>query len=163
MDEDDDANHQYTIRSSSEEAYKRGNVRGEHVLYSDEPDFLPVEGEDAHPAPVDYLVFGLLACQASVLTQCFEKARIADYEIDASAAIRDMRTDDMPDAMPDHTANRIEHIDIGIDVTVPENERARAERCLSVYDDGCVVGQSLRAGIEYTPRTSLATTEPAEE
>jgi hypothetical protein len=38
----------------------------------------------------------------------------------------------------------------------------RAQRCLDVYDTGCIVGQSLRAGIDYTPETSLETKQPTQ-
>lgn len=59
--------------------------------------------------------------------------------------------------MPGHTANRIQHIDIDIDVTVPDEYEEDAQRCLDVYDQDCIVGQSFRSGIDYTPHTSLGT------
>lgn len=61
--EEPDRPHTYEVVASSDEPFQRGDVRGKHTLYSDEPDFLPVmAGDDEHPAPVDYLVFGLVSC-----------------------------------------------------------------------------------------------------
>lgn len=151
-----DPGHTYEVLATSEEGVQRGDVRGIHTLYSDEPDFLPeMAGEDRHPAPVDYLVFGLVSCQASVLKQCLEKSRISAYEIRASATIADMRGAPSPSEMPDHTGNRIDQIEISMHLRVSDEDEARARRCLDIYDQGCIVGQSLRAGIEYSRETSL--------
>lgn len=153
-----DSPHRYRVTSSSDDEYRRGVLREKHEVVSDEPKFLPIAGNDDHPAPVDYLVFGLLACQASVLTQCFEKSRIGEFDITAVAEITSMgAVEEHPEEMPDHTANRIDHIDIEIEIRVPERFRSRAARCADVYDQGCVVGQSLRAGVEYTPSTTVET------
>lgn len=154
--EEPDRPHTYEVVASSDEPFQRGDVRGEHTLYSDEPDFLPVmAGDDEHPAPVDYLVFGLVSCQASVLRQCLEKSRIEDYRIRATGTIASMRGEPSPPKMPDHTGNRIGEIDISIALQVSPEDESRARRCLDVYDQGCIVGQSLRAGIEYSRETAI--------
>lgn len=67
-----------TVTRSSEDDIARGLVRGKHELFADEPEWLeePGAGNDAHPAPVDYLVFGLVSCQVEVLDQALRKARM---------------------------------------------------------------------------------------
>lgn len=138
----------------------RGVLRDKHEVVFDEPEFLPVaEGEDTAPSPVDYLMAGLAGCQVSVLDQALKKARVADYHIEVEATIDAVGTDDVPEEMPSNTVNRIQHIAIDVTLTIPEEHRSRAQRCLDVYDDGCIVGQSLRAGIDYTPRATLETAE----
>ncbi|WP_418280632.1 OsmC family protein [Halorubrum sp. DTA98] len=136
----------------------RGLCRDKHEVLIDEPEWIPrMGGEDAHPSPVDYMMTALAACQVSVLSQCLSKARIDDYNIKAEATIDDAGEDDVDENMPDHTANRIRHIDIQLHLEVPAEHEKRASRCLEVYDTGCIVGQSYKAGIDYEPTTHLST------
>lgn len=139
-----------------------GTVRDTHEIKFDEPEDLPAgAGDDEHPSPVDYMFASLIGCQISVLNQALHKARIEDFTIEAEAKISPdaMEADEVPDEMPPHTANRIQRIEIDLSIEVPEEFESRAQRCLDVYDQGCVVGQSFRAGIDYTTDTSLDVTE----
>lgn len=134
----------------------RGRCRDTHDVLVDEPAWSEF-GEDRAPSPVDYLMTAVTSCQVSVLSQSFDRAGIEEYEMDLDATITDVGAEDVPDEMPGHTANRIRHIDIDIDVTVPDVYEETAQQCLDVYDQGCIVGQSFRSGIDYTPHTSLDT------
>lgn len=139
----------------------RGMVRDKHELYADEPEWLeePGAGDDLHPAPVDYLVFGLASCQAEILDQALKKARIDNYHITVKAEVDRVGEDEPADEMLAHHAGRISHIDVKLTLQVQDEYADRAQRCLDVYDTGCVVGQSLREGIEYTPNAKLKITE----
>lgn len=138
----------------------RGVCRDKHEVFVDEPEWIPrMDGKDEHPSPVDYMMTALTACQVSVLAQCFGKSRIEDYHITAETTITEAGEDDVDEAMPEHTANRIRHMDVEITVEVPEEYESRASRCLEVYDTGCIVGQSYKAGVQYTPSTNLVTTD----
>lgn len=129
------------------------NASGDsHSVTFDEPRPL---GDDESASPVGYMFSSLVACQISVLAQCLEKSRIDEYYIAADADINRRGRDEVSEEMPAHTAKRIEHIDVDITLEVPEKYEGRAERCLDVYDQGCIVGQSFRAGIDYTPETEL--------
>jgi uncharacterized OsmC-like protein len=145
-----------TVRKSSDDEIAVATVRDTHDVPIDEPEWLPMGiGSDQHPAPVDHLVVALVSCQVEVLDQALQKARIEEYDISARAEVDDLGTGDAPDGMPANTSQVIEHIDIDLTVeTTPEFESS-VRRCLEVYDDGCIVGQSYRAGIEYTPRTNV--------
>lgn len=116
-------------------------------------------GTDEHSSPVDYLGFALTACQVSVLEQVLEKARVEAYEIDLDWEIDRRGAEDVPEEMPSNTATRVEHVSIDLTVRVPEEYEPRAKRCLDVYDSGCIVGQSFKRGIDYTPRTALEITD----
>lgn len=136
----------------------RGVCRDKHEVFVDEPEWIPrMGGQDEYPSPVDHLMTALTACQVSVLAQCLSKARIDDYHIEAETTITDAGEDEVAEEVPEHTANRIRHIDIDLWVEVPESHEHRAAPCLDVYDTGCIVGQSYKAGIQYTPTTHLAT------
>jgi uncharacterized OsmC-like protein len=145
------------LTASHDEPYTSGTVRDEHELRSDEPEWLPVDaGDDAHPAPVDYLLTSLAACQTSVLRQSLERNGVESYEIECEAVLDEWsKADDKPAEMPPNTKLRIDHITVKMTLrTTPEYED-EADRCLVVYDEGCIVGQSLAGGIDYTPLTSL--------
>lgn len=135
----------------SHDTYTAGTVRG-HELWSDEPT--PI-GDNAHPSPVDYLVTSLTTCQMAVLSFCLEKARIDHYTIDAEAETTEELVGEVANEMPNSTQKRVTHIDINLDLEVAKKDAERARRCLQAYDSGCVVGQSIKAGVDYDTSTSL--------
>lgn len=149
-----------TVTNSSDGDYVRTLVRGKHEALVDEPEDLEVgAGNDDYPSPVDYMALSLATCQVSVLTQALERARIDTFDIECHYVVDDAGTGDVGDDMPSNTATRVRHIDIELDLEVPEEFEKRAKRCLDTYDIGCIVGQSLKAGVDYTPHTSLDVTD----
>ncbi|WP_255152289.1 OsmC family protein [Halorarius halobius] len=149
------------VERSSDDDVAHGLVRGKHELHADEPEWLeePGAGNDAHPAPADYLVFGLVSCQVEVLDQALRKARIEEYNIRASAVVDRVGEDEPAEEMLAHHAGRISHVSVDLTLEVPPEFESRAQRCLDVYDTGCVVGQSYRNGIDYTPTATLDVVE----
>lgn len=149
-----------TFEAGTDLKFAEGTLRGTHEVKSDEPEWLPVGGgNDEHPSPVDYMVASLVFCQLSVLSQALEKARVEEFHVSADAEIDELGTDDVAEEMPENTANRVQHVSIDIDLEVPEEDESRARRCLEVYDTGCIVGQSFKNGVDYTPSTSLTLTD----
>lgn len=145
-----------TFESGTDVEHTRALVRGRHEISYDEPEFLEYgAGEDEYAGPVDHMVASLGACQISVLEQCLEKARIEEFHVEAELSADQVDRDEIPEEMPSNTAQRIRHVDVDIRVSVPEEDRGRARRCIEVYDAGCIVGQSFRAGIDYTPEVTL--------
>jgi len=146
-----------TVTKEPGDEFKHGVLRDKHEILSDEPSWLPVgAGQDAHPVPVDLLMGSLAMCQVSVLDQCLEANGVTDYEIHCEAELDEFSRDaDHPDEMPRHTALRIDHVTLDITVTTTPEFAGQTETCLDVYDEGCIVGQSLAGGIDYTPVTSV--------
>jgi len=145
-----------TVRKSDDDDVAVARVRGTHDVPIDEPEWLPMGiGSDQHPAPVDHLAVALVSCQVEVLDQALQKARVEEYDIRARAEIDELGTGNAPGGMPANTSHIIEHIDIDLTVETTAEFESSVRRCLEVYDDGCIVGQSYRAGIEYTPRTNV--------
>jgi uncharacterized OsmC-like protein len=142
------------VTASSEESVNRAVSRartGRHELFVDESEHIPgSEGEQEHPSPVDYLVAALVSCQVSVLEQALHEAGVDEYEIEAVGAVDSLGDDDIPDEMPAHTAARVDHVDVDLTLEVPEEYDDEARDCLNAYNAGCIVGQSLTRGIEYT-------------
>lgn len=145
-----------TVTKTADGDYADVVVRDEHRLRIDEPEWLPMGiGDDHFPAPVDHLVIALVSCQVEVLDQALRKARVEEYRIDATAEIDDLGWGEAPEGMPGNTAALIDHIRIDLTLDVPAEYAERAQRCLDTYDDGCIVGRSYRAGVDYTPETEL--------
>jgi len=156
MAESEDFTFEMTL--SPDDDFKTGKLRDKHTLHSDEPAWLPkgLAGNDAYPAPVDFLIMSLATCQISVLQQCLENNGVEEYRIECEAELDGYtRDEDHPSEMPDHTALRLDHITVKMAlVTTPAYEED-ADRCLTVYDQGCIVGQSIAEAIDYTPLTAL--------
>lgn len=133
----------------------RGLTRGVHEVYTDEYTHTPPvgTGDDLHPTPVDLFLSSLVACQLSVLSQTLNKARIDEFRITGSADKGEEVDADVPDDIP--SKSLIDSIEVHITLEVPEEYESRAERCLEVYDQGCIVGQSIKSGVQYEPRTTL--------
>lgn len=147
--------HVVRLQHAAGERPVEGTIR-DHTVLVDDSKTLEYGGEDLAPSAVDYMVLGLLGCQLSALSQCLRKARIEEYEIDARADLGGWWREDVPEDLPENLVKRVEELEVTLDVTVPGEYEARAQRCLDVYDQGCIVGQSFRAGMEYTPETSLS-------
>lgn len=147
--------HDVTVRLAAGDRPVEGRVR-DHTFDVDDSETLPYGGHDLAPSAVDYMVAGLAGCQLAVLSQALRKARIEDWEIEITAIPDEWWREDVPDDLPENQVKRVDHVDVRVDLTVPEEYEERARRCLEVYDQGCIVGQSFRAGIEYTPATSLS-------
>lgn len=148
----------FEMTISPDKEYKTATLRDKHTLHSDEPEWLPEElaGNDAHPAPVDYLVMSLATCQVSVLQQCLKRNNVEEYRIECDAVLDGYDQDENhSDDMPKHTALRIGHITVKMVLTTIPKFSDSADRCLTVYDDGCIIGQSIGDAIDYTPLTAL--------
>jgi len=146
------------VTATSDVEYTTADLRDRFTVHSDEPSWLPapLAGDDDHPAPVDYLLASLALCQVSVLQQCLQHNGVDPYRIDCEATVDGFeRAPDRPDAMPEHTAGRIEHVTLRLTLTVTSADRDASGACLASYDEGCIVGQSI--GVAYTPLTRLET------
>lgn len=122
-----------------------------YEVSSDEPEPM---GTETAPSPVTYLFHSLVSCQLTALSKCLQKARIEEYQISAEASFR-FREEEGPEEMGQAAGLRADHIDVDLTLNVPEDQESRAQRCLEVFDQGCLVGQSLRAGVDYATAGSV--------
>lgn len=86
------------IERSGSDAVATANVRDEHELLLDEPEWIP-GGNDAAPWPSNYLLVACAGCQVEVITQAFEKARIDEYDVDVEARFS---TEDLGPDLPEY-------------------------------------------------------------
>lgn len=145
-----------TVTNTADSEYTKALLRDKHELFIDEPTNLEVgAGNDDHPSPVDYMAVSLAACQVSVLSQALERARVEGFEVTCDYEIDRTGSEEVSEEMRKGTGVRVRHLKIDLSLEVPSEHKKRAQRCLDAYDTGCIVGQSFRAGVEYTPETEL--------
>jgi uncharacterized OsmC-like protein len=99
----------------------------------------PPLGEGAGPNPARLLAAAVGNCMSASLKFCLERARVE---------VQDLRV---------HVAGSIERNEAGrfrvaslrvrLEPTVAAEDRERMTRCLEVFEDFCIVGQSVRQGI----------------
>lgn len=125
-----------------------------HGLYIDEPEHLSHSfkkgGRGEAPSAVGYLLTAAMGCQVNSLEQMLHKARVTEYDIDAECTGFTYIEDDV---------KRMQRIDLAIELTVAPDDESRGERCLDVYEKGCVVGETLKRGIDLRIEKSLVTDE----
>lgn len=141
--------------AGTDSSYNTAVINGNEIRFDEGEDVPGSDSKQEYPSPVDYLLASLVGCQVSVLEQTLHQAGIDEYDIEATGQIKQTNQDDVPDTVPDHTATRIDHIDVDVLLTVPDKYQDDAEGCLRTYNSGCIVGQSLLNGIDYTSNKEL--------
>jgi len=136
------------INRSAADDVATANVRDEHELLLDEPEWIP-GGNDAAPWPSNYLLVACAGCQVEVVTQALEKARIDDYEIDVEAHFETADLGpDLPE-YPDHLSWRYTTIVMDVSVETTDENEAKVERLLDLAEDACIVSRSVERGVEF--------------
>lgn len=106
------------------------------TLHTDEPR--PV-GKDEGPTATMMLSAAVGHCLSTSLLFCLEKSRVKakDIEADVTTALR--RTEG--------GRWRVGDIKVNIRMNVDEGDKEKLDRCKGIYQDFCVVTESIRKGI----------------
>jgi len=108
-------------------------------LVIDEP---PPAGHDKGPNPSRLLAGAVGGCLSASLLFCAQKLRLGMKGLHADVKVT-------------HTRNekgrlRIGKIDVDITPHIDEPDEQKLRRCLELFEDYCVVTQSVRQGLEVT-------------
>jgi uncharacterized OsmC-like protein len=107
-----------------------------HVdLFSDEP---PPLGKDSGPNPARILAAAVGNCLSASLLFCLSKAGISAH-VDAEVTVELVRNE--------RKRLRIGTVDVTLHTKLPENT-AGLEGCLDLFEDFCVVTESVREGLD---------------
>lgn len=121
-----------------------------HTMHTDEPPDLGHSfkkgGRGEAPSAFDYFIASGMACQVNTLEQMLHKARITDYEIEAECTGYTFTEDNL---------KRIQKLELAITLTISEDAESRAQRCLDVYEEGCVVGETLKRAVDFRVEKEL--------
>lgn len=121
-----------------------------HTMYTDEPPDLGHSfkkgGRGEAPSAFDYLIAAGMGCQVNSLEQMLHKARIERYEIEAECTGYTLTKGNV---------KRVQRLELTVTLTVPEEQESGGRRCLDVYEQGCVVGETLKRGMAFDVEKEL--------
>jgi organic hydroperoxide reductase OsmC/OhrA len=125
------------------------DLPGVPTLLMDEPEPL---GEGVGPNAARLLAAAVANCLSASALYCLERARVAVHAMRTTATASFVRND---------TGRlRIGGLRVRIEPVVDDAESGRVRRCLAVFEDYCVVTQSVRGGIsvevEVLPQAGVA-------
>jgi organic hydroperoxide reductase OsmC/OhrA len=114
-------------------------LTGVPLLGVDEP---PPLGKGRGPNPALLLGTAVGSCLASSFLFCLSRARIQLQELRTTVRGTVARNSE--------GRLRIGSINVTLSPSVADEDRARVERCRAIFEDFCIVTQSVRAGIDIT-------------
>ena len=106
-------------------------------LIMDEP---PPLGRDAGPNPSRLLAAAIAECLTASLLFCARRARVELGPIHTEVKMQIVRNE--------NRRLRVGKVEVVIDPHLPEAEREKSARCFEIFEDFCVVTQSVRQGID---------------
>jgi organic hydroperoxide reductase OsmC/OhrA len=113
------------------------NQDGVPVLLADEP---PPLGEGQGPNPARLLAAAVGNCLAASLLFCLRKARVEPHRIGAIVEGEMTRNA--------HGRMRISELRVRLEPAVDEADLAGINRCSQIFEDFCIVTESVRNGID---------------
>ena len=112
------------------------DVVGENPITIDEA---PPLGSGAAPTPAGLLAAAVGGCLSASLTLCLNKAHLEPDAVNAHVTARIGRNES--------GKLRIESIDVELTPCFAGAEASRFDRCKAIYQDFCIVTESVRKGI----------------
>jgi organic hydroperoxide reductase OsmC/OhrA len=117
-------------------------------LRTDEP---PPLGSASGPNPARLLAAAVGNCMSASLKFCLDKARVELLDLRVRVSGTTVRNE--------NGRFRIGGLRVELEPVLAEGDAGRIGRCLEVFEDFCIVGQSVRRGIDVdvsvTPRTAV--------
>lgn len=106
-------------------------------LYTDEPAPL---GKDSAPNPARILAAAIGNCLAASLLFCLSKSSVKPTQLAAEVQVELVRNE--------QRRLRVGAVDVKLKPQIAAAEQAALEQCREVFEDFCVVTQSVREGLE---------------
>lgn len=119
-------------------------------LATDEPEPL---GKGAGPNPAMQLAGAVANCLSASLLFCLRKSRVDARDASADCTLTLARND--------RGRWRVSKADVNLAVHVPEGAGDRAARCESLFQDFCIVTESVRSGFPVDVRVRTIETAVA--
>lgn len=113
------------------------NQEGVPLLLADE---LPPLGEGNGPNPARLLAAAVANCLAASLLFCLRKSRIEPHQLRAAVQGEMVRNE--------RGRLRIRQLNVRIEPLLAEADAERITRCSEIFQDFCIVTESVRDGID---------------
>lgn len=110
---------------------------GAGILLTDEP---PPLGDGAGPNPARLLAAAVGNCMSASLKYCLDRARVEVEGLTTTVEGTIVRNE--------RGRLRIGSLRVRLEPTVAPDDLGHLERCLEGFEDFCIVGQSVRQGID---------------
>jgi organic hydroperoxide reductase OsmC/OhrA len=124
-------------------------LEGVPELVTDEP---PPLGSAGGPNPARLLAAAVGNCMSASLKYCLERAHVELQDLTTRVDGTIVRNE--------RGRLRIDSLRVRLEPTLEPEARERIGRCLQVFEDFCIIGQSVRQGIdvavEVAPREPVA-------
>ncbi len=117
-------------------------------LHLDEP---PPLGDGSGPNPSALLGAAIADCLSASLVYCLERAHLAVGDVSAEAKVSFERNG--------AGRLRIGHVEVRLRPEIVGEPGGRAGRCLELFEDFCVVTESVRSGIQVDVTVAPAWSE----
>lgn len=125
-------------------------LEGVEVLATDEP---PPIGDGTGPNPTRLLAAGVANCLAASLLFCLRKARVPVNDLRTTVTTWTTRNE--------RGRLRVGGFDVTLWPEVPPEAQERMSRCLGLFEDFCIVTESVRTGVPVDVNVEVV--EPAGE
>ncbi|MHA1273308.1 MAG: OsmC family protein [Promethearchaeota archaeon] len=131
----------------SENLHFIASARGFSNIHIDEPKSF--HGTNLGPSSVEYLLIGIGGCIGSTFIYCFRKNKI---EIENFSIIVDGQ---LKHIGPKNRL-RLINVDVFIDFKPkPGQEKEKIELCKKIYEEHCIVSNSIKAGLPINVKMNL--------
>ena len=144
---------EFTVTMELQEGYRiEADFGEEHVppLLMDEPEPL---GEGAGPNAARVLAAAIGNCLSASALFCLRRARVPVHGMSTTVTGTIERNE--------AGRLRIGGIAVRIEPVVDEADRPRMRRCLDLFEDFCIVTQSVRAGVDVDVEVDVKPERPA--
>lgn len=144
MHEDRNAHESFEVEVNLQDGYKMAAdplLKGVSLILVDEP---PPLGEGVGPNPARLLAMAVASCLSASALFCLRKARIEVHGLRTRARTTVGRNEE--------GRLRIEEMRVEVRPEVDRADLPRMDRCLELFEDFCIVTQSVRRGLRVTVR-----------
>jgi uncharacterized OsmC-like protein len=114
-------------------------------------DELAPLGKNAGPSPSRLLSAAVANCLSSSLLFCLDKGRIPVQQLETSVETSVRRNE--------KGRWRITALNVQLRPAVQEENLSRSKRCLELFEDFCIVTESVRKGIEVNVSVDVAVSD----
>lgn len=97
-------------------------------------------GESTGPNPTRLLSAAVGHCLSSSLLFCLRKARVKVKDLETQVKANVVRNEE--------GYLRVKSLDVQIRLDVNEDDKSRVNRCLGIFENYCIVTQSVRQGLD---------------
>lgn len=133
------SNDRFSIEMTRESGMRMRVQPGREGAWAFVMDETPPVGQGEGPSPIELLAASVGGCLSASLLFCLEKARlgVASLSTRVEGTLERNETGRL----------RVASLTVVLDLTLDDETTGRVGRCLGIFEDFCIVKESVRQGI----------------